>query len=72
VESTAAAMKSTAPAAMESTAPAAMESAASAAMATRRERRLRCADQNNRRNQNTKNSQQLGFFHRTSFAPPHV
>jgi hypothetical protein len=69
VESTAATMEASTAAAMKSTAPAAM--ATSAAVSTGCERRLRYADQNNRCNQNTKNSQQPGFSHNHSFAPPH-
>jgi hypothetical protein len=39
-------------------------------MATRRERRLGHADQDNRRNQNPKNFKQAGFFHLNSSAAP--
>jgi len=51
--------------AVEAAAPA-VESSTPAAMATRRERRLGRADQDNRCNQNTKNSQQAGLFHLNS------
>jgi hypothetical protein len=42
---------------------AAMEASTPTAMATSRERRLGHANQDNRCDQDTKNSQQVGFFH---------